>query len=345
MKRLTAILAVIMLIISAAPALAEDIILPHPGYFFGKNYEDNIMWFDEYPEAEYEAYVGLLTGSYGMEISSATENAGFRECFLSLGDVEALVCCFQDDDGTCGLEVYFWGDVILSANEVYEAESNSAGSFLNGFFGEDGKTPEAAGADIAWAEGAMIADPGDFLGYEIAVVDILDMTDYDHGGNYFWTDYEEIDAADIWKYIDALDKSPYFERTGEYNARYASYTQIFFNYTGPDADLAASCEDYQSRGKRECDLLVQIHYPDSERSTFRIVTYPGFSVNSDTTNIPENSTGGGDGSLFDSCTACGGSGDCNYCWGRGYHWNDKNQDCSVCSGSGDCYSCGGSGRR
>ena len=102
--------------------------------------------------------------------------------------------------------------------------------------------------------------------------------------------------------------------------------------------------DDRDRNYRDYDIGIYICDPYSSESEFYIHEFPGFTVNTDTTGITE-STGGDDSSLFDTCTACGGSGDCNYCWGRGYHWNDRNQDCAVCSGSGNCYSCGGSGRR
>ena len=103
MKRLIAVLTVIMTIISAVPALAEDVILPHPGYFFGRNYDGYGIWFDEYPEAEYEAYVELLTGSYGMEISSETEFSNGKECFLRWATWKRWYAAFRMRTAPAGL--------------------------------------------------------------------------------------------------------------------------------------------------------------------------------------------------------------------------------------------------
>lgn len=330
---LTIILAAILLFSTAA--LAEEIILPDPGYYFGRSYDGCMIEFDEYPKAEFDAYTTLLINKYGLEITDAYSGKYDEFFFMKIPGVEnskVFVSCFQDSEGVFGMEFDFGQNITLRALDVYNARSSS----------EPGV--------IAWDDGRMIADPGDFLGYEIKVTDILDMTFYRYGGNYFERFYDEIAMEDILKYIDALDASPYFElcSTGDAKSKYASYRVINFLYTGPDEELAELCEA-SHKNKRTCDLYVLIEYRDRERSTFRIVSYPGFIVNSaDYVSEPTPNPDDPD-DLFETCGTCFGDGKCNICDGRGKQrfynatqgWYEV--DCSC--NSGRCRSCNGSGHK
>lgn len=329
MKKALGAMVLMLIVLFGISALAEEIVLPDPGYYFGRSYDGWMIEFDEYPKEEFDAYTSLLIDKYGMEIYDhyVGKNDEFYDLTMpGAARSEAFVSCFLDTSGVFGMEFYFSKNITLSALEVYES-------------GADEK-----GAEIAWDDGRMIADPGDFLGYEILVTDILDMTDYKYGGYYFTRYFEEIDMYDLLKYVDALDASPYFEISETSDARSASYRIINFLYTGPDAELAASCKAGH-KNKRTSDLYIHIDYRDRERSSFRITTYPGFTVNSPDHVPSPDPDPNPDPSIFTTCSTCNGDGECNYCWGRGYHWNDKNQDCSVCRGSGKCSSCGGKGRK
>lgn len=307
--------------------LAEEIILPDPGYYFGRSYDGYMIEFDAYPKEEFDAYTQLLIEKYGMEVTD--EYAGKHDEFYFLKmpgglDSKVFISCFQDGSGISGIEFDFGKGIALSALDVYQSAQ------------ADGI------CEIAWDSGRMIADPGDYLGYEILVTDILDMTNYKYGGYYFTRYYDKIDMTDLMKYINALDASPYFEISSTNDASAASYRIVNFMYTGPDDELAALCESSHTN-KRICDLYIHIDYRASDSTSFRITSYPGFTVNS-ADYIPEPDPDPNP-SIFTTCNTCNGSGDCNYCWGRGYHWNDRNQDCSVCRGTGNCSSCGGKGRK
>lgn len=329
MKKLCAFLLMALLMVPVW-AGADDLVLPDPGYYFGREYNGYVIWFEEYPIAEYEAYVDLLTGKYCMEITDAGEYTNGKECCLYSPGVEALVCCFSESNGDFGLEIVIEGDVTLEPLDRYN------------------QRPAPASREIAWDDGRMIADPGDFLGYEIAVTDILDMTDYKYGGYYFTRYYEEIDMADILKYIDALDASPYFKKSSTSDAKSASYRIVNFMYTGPDSDLAALCKD-SHRNKRTCDLYIHIDHRNRERSTFRITSYPGFTVDS-VDYVPEPTPGPIPDDRQDcifcdngSCDNCGGSGFV-YQYAAGYKDTKKKVDCSSCI-NGRCSFCDGNGWR
>lgn len=235
------------------------------------------------------------------------------------------------------VEGFRFSDIALAEKEEEPAATDAP----------DVKTKSNPGT-IAWDDGRMIADPGDFLGYEIAVTDILDMTNYKYGGYYFTRYYEEIDMADILKYIDALDASPYFEICSTDDASVASYRIIHFLYTGPDSDLAALCKD-SHRNKRTCDLYIHIDYRNRERSTFRITSYPGFTVDS-VDYVPEPTPGPIPPDRQDcifcdngSCKNCGGSGFV-YQYAAGYKDEKRRVDCSSCL-NGRCSFCDGNGWR
>lgn len=331
MKKLCAFLLMALLMVPVW-AGADDLVLPDPGYYFGRSYDGYMIEFDEYPKAEFDAYVKLLTEQYGMQITEEGGMGSDEFVFMEkpgMENTDVFVSCFKSEY-ECGMEIIVDTGITLSALDSYKTRS----------IAEPGI--------IAWDDGRMIADPGDFLGYEIAVTDILDMTDYKYGGYYFTRYYEEIDMADILKYIDALDASPYFKKSSTSDAKSASYRIVNFMYTGPDSDLAALCKD-SHRNKRTCDLYIHIDYRNRERSTFRITSYPGFTVDS-VDYVPEPTPGPIPDDRQDcifcdngSCDNCGGSGFV-YQYAAGYKDTKKKVDCSSCL-NGRCSFCDGNGWR
>lgn len=320
---LTIILAAALLF--SASALAEEIILPHPGYYFGRSYDGYMIEFDEYPKAEYDAYVKLLTEQYGMQITEEGGMGADEFVFMEKTDVqntEVFISCFESEY-ECGMEVVVDDGITLSALDVYNARSSS----------EPGV--------IAWNDGRMIADPGDFLGYE---TEVLETAEGDNaGGGFIQYKYASIPMSDIMAIVDAISKSPYFEANGGIQGKY--YWLLCFNYIGPDEDLTALCASVRKENNgRDSDFSIYIFDPYSSESEFSFYQYPGFTINSEPAQ-PNPALGSDDNSIWETCDVCHGSGDCTYCHGRGYHWNDRNQDCSVCDGSGDCDSCDGKGRK
>ena len=320
---LTIILAAVLLF--GASALAEEVILPDPGYYFGRSYDDYMIEFDEYPEAEYDAYVKLLTEQYGMQITEEGGMGADEFVIMEKADVqntEVFISCFESEY-ECGMEIVVDEGITLSALDTYSTRSST----------EPGV--------IAWDDGRMIADPGDFLGYEI---EVLETAEGDNaGGGFIKYKYASVPTTDILAIVDAIGESPYFEandggRQGKY------YWLLFFNYVGSDEELSALCAgDRAERRGRDGDLAVYIFNPYSSDSEFALYQYPGFTINSESVQ-PDPIPNPDDDSLLKTCDACDGSGDCTYCHGKGYHWNDKNQDCSV-SDRGKCSACDGKGHK
>ena len=328
MKKLfTALLAVLTLTLVACTALAEEVALPDPGYYFNLEYDGAVIWFDEYPVAEYNAYVELLTGKYGMEITESAKYSNGQECYLSLQGVEALVCCFFEDDGDCGLEILFDGDATLDLLDTYDQST----------------APESG--VIAWADGGMIADPGDFLGYEIQCIEYQNKTEAITKGYYLYK-YEEIPVEDILNFAEAVNASSFFERNG--NGIEGSHYWLFcYDYTGSDPELKAACAEGRSElRRRKSDLSIYIVDPYADKSMFCIYEYPGFTVNTDTATIPDNPYVPSEGE--ERCIFCN-NGSCKTCGGSGqvYQWipgeNDQRRfNCTSCM-NGRCTVCGGDG--
>ncbi|MBQ2700842.1 MAG: hypothetical protein IJF65_06760 [Clostridia bacterium] len=333
-KPFCAMILALLLLFSAA-ALAEEITLPDPAFYFNRGYtHPGIIVFDDYPQAEYEAYVSLLQEAYGMKIVKEEASTRYELVYLEapgVKDSRTCVVCYTNSQDS-GIEFDFGKSITLSALEVYDQQLSQPSG------------------EIAWDDGRMIADPGDFLGYEIKVTEIQDQTNWNYGGNYFQREYEETDIYDIWQYIDALESSPYFEVCDTHEAKSASYKQIFFEYVGSDPELSAICEEGRRNPKRTCDLYIQIHYRDKEQSTFRIVTFPAFTVNS-TANVnpapnPDPNSDGKERCLFcdkGSCKKCGGKGFVYEYAAFEKDWREK-KDCKSCI-AGRCIHCDGDGWR
>lgn len=334
MKKIFAILFVLTILFSAS-ALAEEVILPHPGYYFGRSYDGYMIEFDEYPKEEFDAYVKLLTEQYGMQITEEGSMGADEFVFMEkpgVENAEVFVSCFESEY-ECGIEIIADDGITLSALDVYAACNNSEPGI------------------IAWDDGRMIADPGDFLGYEIECFEIADDTGASTKG-YMKYRYKAIPVEDILTLADAINASPYFESSGNLNNDV--YWLLYFDYTGTDPEVKEFCtEGRKEIGSyfRRSDLSIYIHDPYAAESEFDIYEYPGFTVNSQM----EIEIYDGDG-----CSYCYGDGKCNECGGTSWVWVTdwefdsnglpelvtRNEFCNAiyCNG-GSCTECGGSGHK
>ena len=339
MKKL---LALLLLLLLPACALADDIILPDPGYYFGREYNGSYIEFDEYPYAEYNAYVSLLVNQYGMQIMSAYSGKSDEFYFLQMPDTEytrTFIWCYQYSDG-CGIEAYFDNGISLEPLDVYGRQP-------------DNKSSASTSSQVAWDDGRMIADPGDFLGYEIECIEYQDKTSAITMGYCFYK-YEAIPVEDILCFADAINASPFFERNGN-GIEGRNYWLFCHNYTGSDPDLKAACAEGRSElRRRKSDLSIYIVDPYADKSMFYIYEYPSFTVNSKLNSEHEDHDQAGD-----SCSFCDGDGKCDECGGDNWVWawewvyvdgaprqEQVNQICKgiYCNG-GSCSKCDGKGWR
>lgn len=319
MKKLYWAIIIVTVILFSAVALAEEVVLPDPGYYFGRTFDGSSIEFDEYPMEECNTYATLLINEYGMEITDTYSGRNDEFLFMEMpgiADSEVYVSCHQSSEGY-RMDFYFDDSITLSALDVYGLQTDSTVS------------------EIAWNDGLMIVAPGDFLGYEVSLIDIEDYTFQDPPHmNY---QYEETLTEDIIRYAEAIDASPYFElveTSEEYVLKY------HYRYTGSNPSVTAS----------DRNLTISISNPEYTVSSFYIFEYSGFTINC-TANADFNS----DSAL---CSFCNGDGKCNECGGDHWVWADEwvyvngipsletvNKICDgiYCTG-GSCSKCGGDGR-
>ena len=317
MKKLYWLAIIVTVMLFSAVALAEEIVLPDPGYYFVRTFDGSSIAFDEYPLEECNAYATLLINEYGMEITDTYSGRDDEFIILEMpgiADTEVYVSCHQSSEGY-RMDFYFDASISLSALEVY------------------GRQTDGTASEIAWNDGLMIVAPGDFLGYEVALIDTEDYTFQDPPHmNY---QYEGIATKDIIRYAEAIDASPYFELV-EISEEYVR--KYHYRYTGSDPSITAS----------DRNLTISISNPESTASSFYIFEYSGFTVNCTANAISDSSI----------CSFCNGDGKCNKCGGDQWIWVDEwvyvngvptletvNKLCdgAYCTG-GSCSKCGGDGR-
>ena len=338
MKKLCRMLLCVLMVLWNASALAEDFILPDPGYYFGRVFDGYMIEFEEYPEDEFEAYTTLLMEKYGMEITDSHESDVEKYYFMKNPDVsesKVFVSCIKETDGVYMMEFIFDKSITLSVMEVYDQQ--------------EGNTT----AEITWDNGRMIADPGDFLGYEIECIEYLDKTDSITMG-YFSYKYEAIATEDILVFAEAINASPCFERNNE-GIKGKNYWLVCYDYTGDDAGLMEKCEEGRAElRRRKSDFSIYICDPYASKSEFYIYEYHGFTVNSSMNTEREDND-----QVGDRCSFCDGDGRCNGCGGGsgvwGWEWvyvdgsprqEQVNKSCEgiYCNG-GACSKGGGVGGR
>lgn len=130
MRKLMFALMLFAVMLFGTVALAEGIILPDPAFYFGMadEYSSDFISivFDEYPEAEYDAYKTLLMEKYGMEIIDSGETDFRKYCCMmnkALSDYEVLIDCVMEDDGSYVIKFSYARGITLSALDVYAASA------------------------------------------------------------------------------------------------------------------------------------------------------------------------------------------------------------------------------
>ena len=326
MKKFLAMLFVMTTLLSAA-ALADEVLLPDPGAFFGfdadGDYSDGVRPAGDFPREVYDSYIDLLVDGYGLEITD------------------------YDDDGK---NVFCW--LCKPGVDEFRYLVMWAGGEMMHFYHEGGDVcmvqPDAGGTvqtDLFWDDGRMIADPGDFLGYEIELLQIAE-GDNDYGGFMRYV-YEAIPMDDIVTLVEAFRSSPYFK----YSGGSGGVGDPFFwlarhDYVGPDVELTAICESGRTEQYgRKSDLSIYVYDPSHSESRFAIHLYPGFSIDSEAPapSAPEPGNEGKERCVFcnnGSCKTCGGSGYV-YQWMPGED-EQRRVNCTSCI-NGRCTFCDGDG--
>ena len=340
MKKLCAFLLMALLMVPVW-AGADDYFIPDPGHFFGETMvktsgRNYTMYFDEDPRDMFNAYVSLLQTDYEMKKLSITDTDHIFT-YDGVHDSGVTISYISGKDGY-RIEVSLHSLVSTGKREQYDPDWAAEE--------EPAEEKSATKGQIAWDDGRMIADPGDFLGYEIKVLEIA--AGNNAGGGFMKYTYEAIPIDDILALADAINASPFFKRnssgSGSLNDKY--FWLICHDYTGPDKELAELCKNGRAeRYGRSSDLSIYIFDPDQSKSTFAIYEYPGFTINSEKVesqpaSVPEGRT---DCIYCDqgSCKNCGGSGFV-YQYAAGYKDTMRRVSCGRCM-NGRCTFCDGKG--
>ena len=347
MKKLCAFLLMALLMVPVW-AGADDYFIPDPGHFFGETMvktsgRNYTMYFDEDPRDMFNAYVSLLQTDYEMKKLSITDTDHIFT-YDGVHDSGVTISYISGKDGY-RIEVSLHSLVSTGKREQYDPDWAAEE--------EPAQQKSAAKGQVAWDDGRMIADPGDFLGYEIQCIEYLDKTKAITMGYYSYK-YEAIPVEDILRFADAINASSFFDRNGD-GIEGRNYWLFCHDYTGSDPNLNAACAEGRSElRRRKSDLSIYIVDPYADKSMFYIYEYPGFTVNSKLNSEREDHDQAGD-----SCSFCGGDGKCDECGGDNWVWawewvyvdgaprqEQVNQLCKgvYCNG-GSCSKCGGDGVR
>ena len=344
MKKLCTFLLMALLMVPVW-AGADDYFIPEPGHFFGETMvktsgRNYTMFFDEDPRDMFNAYVSLLQTDYEMKKLSITDTDHIFT-YDGVPDSGVTISYISGKDGY-RIEVSLHSLVSTGKREQYDPDWVAAE--------EPAEEKSTAKGQVAWDDGRMISDPGDFLGYEIDVIGTWDRTgSVLVEGAYVEYKYEEIAKDDILAYAKALHDSPYFEYNGKGIISH-NYWLLYFDYTGANEALLKECKGYRTAkgygNNRKSDLSIYIISPESKKSEFKVYEYPGFTVDSefvepDPGPIPEGR---------ERCIFCNG-GSCKNCGGSGYvnQWipgedDQRRVNCTSCM-NGRCTVCDDNGWR
>ena len=229
---------------------------------------------------------------------------------------------------------------------------------IKGFADKIKEAVEKEKKKIAPNDGLTVKSPEQYLGID-PCDDIYQQDNYyyyvyrNRGWKYSsWGSSNPVDWYKMEEWIDALVDTGYYEiiehkKPGSNNTEY-----YCLGYVGPKS--VKKTFGVNSETTQKAAIAVQSFMGD---------IYVWFSVDITADDLDEtqerlgknifqknNNNGGGSGSK--SCTACGSSGNCSSCGGRGEvrkHVAGTTdwiyQDCLTCLGSGDCRTCGGDGWR
>lgn len=352
MKKMCMIVVCVLLLMCSVPAWADEVILPHPGYFFGREFNGFIIYFDEYPKDEYDVYVSLLTEQYGMEITDE-QNLSFGEyVYLKKPDTDddqvIVMCCKtynqEEDRYEYGIRFNFSEDVTLSAMETY--------------------SPAKQGNTITTNDGLTVLSPEQYLG--IAPCDEIRADDDRYG--YVYTDRgytyhgsgtaNPVDWYRMEEYVNALVASGYYEIMEQSSDTDDAYWSL--RYIGPAKvkrtfDLYYGMSDQAAITLRNFIGNIKVYYSrdiltaDIDETQQRLGTY---YVDTSKNTSSGNLSG-------DRCTVCGGDGKCDECGGSVWY-NDfdfvyvngapelqyvRKMCADANCDFGSCYACGGDGLR
>ena len=339
MKKLCAFLLMALLMVPVW-AGADDIILPDPGYYFGREYNGSYIEFDEYPYAEYNAYVSLLVNQYGMQIMSAYSGESDEFYFLQMPGTEytrTFIWCYQYSDG-CGIEAYFDNGISLEPLDVYGQRPDAE---------EPAEEKSAAKGQIAWDDGLSVMSPEQYLG--IKPCDHIYQQDNYYGYRYINRGFKKYGDksknCEEWyameDYLNALIESGYYEVIEHTISSTKDKEYWCLGYTGSKAIHLFGAD---RKSTQSAAIVIISAYGDF---------YVRYSVDILTDDLDETQkrlgtdifvkSNNNGPSILPTCDACNGSGDCTYCWGRGTD-GITGRDCAVCD-RGNCSYCHGSGHK
>lgn len=352
MKKLCLFIVCALLLMCGASAWADEVVLPHPGYYFGRNFNGFAIYFDEYPKAEYDAYVSLLMEQYDMKIIDEQILPSSEFVFLAkpgVKDYQVFVTCYKKyylGEYEYGLEYSFSKDVTLSAMETY--------------------SPAAEEEGIATNDGLTVLSPEQYLGIEPC--DNLSTNDNEYAYVYTNRGYKyhssgtsnPVDWYRMEEYVNALVDSGYYEilehssdtDDAYWTLRYigpAEVSNTFYLYYGRSDQAAIAVRNFIGDIKvwYSKDILTADIDETQQRLGRQVITTPA-----DTSSSASHSVSSGS-----ICTECRGDGKCNECGGDMWVWKweteyvngspvtkQVNKMCQAvyCTG-GKCSKCGGDG--
>ncbi len=327
-------------------AWADEVVLPHPGYYFGRSFNGFAVYFDEYPKAEYDAYVSLLIEQYGMKIIDEQILPSSEFVFLAkpgAKDYQVFVTCYKKyylGEYEYGLEYSFSKDVTLSAMETY--------------------SPTVQEKGIATNNGLTILSPEQYLGIEPCDNIYREDNHYtyaytDRGYKYHGSGTANpVDWYKMEEYVNALVNSGYYEILEHSSDRDDAYWTL--RYIGPAKvkntfDLYYGMSDQAAITLRNFIGNIKVRYSIDILTADIVETQQRLGEYVVVT--PQSSAGVSGG----RCPYCGGDGKCDECGGDVWYYDfdfvyvngapELQYVRKICTDAncnyGKCYMCGGDG--
>ena len=378
MKKLILAMLLAIVMLFGAAALAESVALPDPGYYFGRSYDGYIIEFDEYPEAEFDAYTALLMEKYGMVITDTREEDDVEKSYMmskpGIDGTRVSVQCMRESDSEQYIYFRFGDNISLKKLDVYTASSAC------GICGGDGVCDTCGGKGYlemkaygsndtvriactgGCAEGNCLSCASDALVpnakvYKAPIVGndgLLVMSPEQYLG------IEPCNGIYADKGCYVYEYDAYAAEWGGYGsdekwAIMKSYVQALVDsgyYEISNHSKSSTSENFELRYIGPAEIV---------RGSFdiKVHSYAGFcdvrwriSNNVTPDDLEEkkiyfgidddqNPADDDNPSILKTCGVCNGDRKCRYCNGRGTD-GITGGDCAVCFG-GNCYACNGTG--
>ena len=368
----TLLLAAVMLF--GAAALAEGVVLPDPAYYFGKEYGfgNSLITFDEYPEAEFDAYTALLMEKYEMVITDTREGDDEKSYMMSKPGIDGTkvsVQCMRESESEQYIYFWFGENISLEKLDVYTASSAcvmcggdgvcdtcSGKGYLemkaygsndtvrvacNGGCAE-GQCTACGGEQttpsytppIVGKDGLLVMSPEQYLG--IKPCDRL-VVSYDGCYNYHYKGYG-------WEYEG--------DGSDENWAMMVSYVEALVDsgyYEISDHRESSSSERWMLRYIGPAEIIRGTYDIQVQSSIgncivmYRISTVAAADLQEKLIyfNVVDPNPQPDNPSIWKTCSVCNGDKKCRFCRGKGTD-GITGGDCAVCVG-GKCYACNGTG--